>query len=216
MPNHCTNLVTIVGAPAELERAVTLLRGRSPIYTLSETERRILGESKEEPETPFQFHKIIPVPDEVLKAGYDRAGYNWQTDNWGTKWDAYDFDKDLLECYEPGKSIRITYKFDTAWAPPIPILKALAKRFPELRIYHSYGEEYPTRGRSCFRDGTTFHKHDRPPVEKSFEHIFYTGLWDRWQEALLAGHPEWVGEQEKLWHEKRLTGEAQDLTIVRS
>ncbi len=193
MPNHCTNLLTLAGAPAEVARAVNLLRGTYPEYALSEDERRIykaVGESTEKEEaSPICFHKIIPVPDEVLARGYSKAGYNWQSDNWGTKWGAYDVDEDRLSDYEPGVTGYITYKFDTAWAPPIPVFDELARRFPELRLYHSFGEEYPTRGcRRWVAGKVDKHSVREETLPDSNEYIDS----HEWRQLFLSMHGEWI------------------------
>ena len=46
--------------------------------------------------------------------------YNWSTENWGTKWNAYD------QMIKEGKTY-IEFIFSTAWAMPMPIYKELEK-----------------------------------------------------------------------------------------
>lgn len=50
--------------------------------------------------------------------------YDWCPDNWGTKWNCYDFSMDRVD---DGKLIM---KFDTAWSVPHPILEKLSSEFP--------------------------------------------------------------------------------------
>lgn len=202
MPNHCTNLVTLVGAPAEVARAVERLRGKDPTYKLSEHEQRLvtlglMNDSSGSKEYAFCFHKIIPVPDEILRAGFDRAGYDWQSKNWGTKWGAYDLDEDLAGYYDPAKNPgHIHYKFDTAWGPPIPVLGRLAEMFPELRIYHSFGEEYPTRGRHRWLGGQIVEASSVYDCASEKPSPLLHELYDQWQQKYLALHPEWVASFE--------------------
>ena len=33
----------------------------------------------------LNFHSLVPVPEEVLKAGYESGGYDWEQKNWGCK-----------------------------------------------------------------------------------------------------------------------------------
>lgn len=64
-----------------------------------------------------------PITKKMSKDFIDRFGcdnwYNWQVNNWGTKWDAdvYHIDSNLLS--EPNSS-EVTLKvcFSTAWSPP--------------------------------------------------------------------------------------------------
>jgi hypothetical protein len=195
MPNHCTNLVTLVGAPAEVARAAQLLRGVPPEYAPHPNPLFKASDEDKKP-VPFCFHNVIPVPPEVLAAGFDRAGYDWQRDHWGTKWDAYSFDTDYEDVFKPGESTIITYKFDTAWAPPSPVLAALARRFPELRVYHSYGEEYPTRGRAVWADGKHHEVSDSPPDGGLVYELLRGGLFSHWEVRYLAEHAEWVATLE--------------------
>jgi hypothetical protein len=52
--------------------------------------------------------------------------YVWSNKNWGTKWNAADFEV-IKE--EPG---RYECEFNTAWAPPEPVYVKLAEMFPNL------------------------------------------------------------------------------------
>ena len=57
--------------------------------------------------------------------------YEWSVDNWGTKWNAYDFD------YDKDKTIY----FNTAWSAPHNILQALSEKYPEVQLEHSWADE---------------------------------------------------------------------------
>lgn len=52
--------------------------------------------------------------------------YSWSVENWGTKWNAYEQEEPVLA--PGGKSV--TYEFETAWATPTPVLKALVDKYP--------------------------------------------------------------------------------------
>jgi hypothetical protein len=68
------------------------------------------------------------------KDGFNQGGYQWCCDNWGTKWDALDFREESV-CFDEW-----SITFDTAWAPPKPVILALSKKFPEVRIELRYFE----------------------------------------------------------------------------
>lgn len=60
--------------------------------------------------------------------------YDWAIKNWGTKWNAYDrtpvcSDEDTV------------FSFNTAWSPPMPWAKALAKKHPNIAFRMSYMDE---------------------------------------------------------------------------
>lgn len=86
----------------------------------------------------FCFGKILPVahPDVNLNA-----------DTWGTKWDLHPTVS--AEC---GRSLvnEGSCYFDTAWAPPVPVVKRLTAMFPESRIVLHYYESGFGAAGSCF------------------------------------------------------------------
>jgi hypothetical protein len=77
------------------------------------------------------FSRIIPMPPtistdpislEQQQSTPGRNWYDWNCNNWGTKWNSYDHKKD-----EAGRII-----FDTAWSFPTPIFVALSRMYPEI------------------------------------------------------------------------------------
>lgn len=79
-------------------------------------------------DTILDFKKIIPVPEKERK-NHEQEQF-WKKCNWGCKWNAMDIELD--DC---------TYYFLTPWNPPIPIVKALSKQYPDLIITLEYAEE---------------------------------------------------------------------------
>jgi len=65
------------------------------------------------------------------KDWFNRGGYNWCCENWGSKWGMND-----LKCEEEHE----VYTFSTAWSPSIPLYDALAKRFPQIPFKICYFE----------------------------------------------------------------------------
>ena len=130
MPNHCENELFMNGDPGDIEE----------VFAYMKTENN-----------EFDFNQLIPYPQKYkemdderqrlgyedfhkkygkeAKDGFNAGGYDWCVDNWGTKWNAYSIFRD-------GSSVR----FDTAWAPPEPIIMALAKKFPMVSFHHEYFE----------------------------------------------------------------------------
>ena len=65
----------------------------------------------------------------------DDRWYNWNTENWGTKWDingSVDIDVEDED--------QIEINFNTAWGPPIEICEKLRDMFPELGFSWFYDE----------------------------------------------------------------------------
>jgi hypothetical protein len=112
MPNHITNVLRVsgythLGAPEGLVDEV-------------------LAAVKSD-KSPIDFERLIPMPAE-LKAPNQEGWYQWSVNHWGTKWNAY--------CAVAGKIDKRTayFHFETAWAPPLPVLDALAAKFPKANL----------------------------------------------------------------------------------
>ena len=56
--------------------------------------------------------------------------YDWSSEHWGTKWNAYDVAEGEGEV-----------RFDTAWSPPHPIISRLAMQFPDAVVEHLWASE---------------------------------------------------------------------------
>ena len=101
----------------------------------------------------FDFNKIIPMPEslritspahnkeeeDIYKKNVYKYGhgdwYSWSIDKWGTKWNASStYINDIQDNY-------FDFSFNTAWSPPIPLLKALSEKYPLLRFDTEFEEE---------------------------------------------------------------------------
>lgn len=135
MPNWTYNVLTMSNL------------GSKDVFSLDKNGRKYLD-----------FEKIVPSPkseEEYLKQGGDKYQnpqdahvmeetdrpwfnwYDWNIDNWGTKWNACD--TDVVD--------DDTVTFNTAWAAPTPIFEALAKKYPEksIRVESEYEDgDYST------------------------------------------------------------------------
>lgn len=60
--------------------------------------------------------------------------YVWRCDSWGTKWNASDTRKEVVE-----NGVILT--FDTAWSMPQPIFERLAAMFPDLDLSGCWADE---------------------------------------------------------------------------
>lgn len=59
--------------------------------------------------------------------------YGWSIRNWGTKWNACDAVRSDDNDHE--------FQFKTAWSAPHPVIEALAKRYPDVKIVHEWADE---------------------------------------------------------------------------
>ena len=64
----------------------------------------------------------------------DDRWYDWNLENWGTKWNSYNGSME----FDKKHGDEVSYKFNTAWSPPAPILEALREKFPDVSIRWFY------------------------------------------------------------------------------
>ena len=76
----------------------------------------------------FDFNKVIPVPEDGAEDTIEDT-LHWCNNNWGTKWNSCD-----TELVGNG------FSFYTAWSPCSPVIRALAKMFPDARFEYWYEE----------------------------------------------------------------------------
>ena len=108
----------------------------------------------------FDFSTIIPVDisddeyhgTEVRKFAngeeYLTGGqwYDWNCDNWGTKWNACETICDDFTSHG-------YFSFLTAWSEPEPIMDALPKMYPHFTIEWNFLEEQGWGGARLYEDG---------------------------------------------------------------
>lgn len=130
MPNHCESDLRVNGPKTEVERFFETLRGDKGA---------------------LDADKIIPYPEhfkeldakakahtfrtgEHIADGYNSGGYEWCISNWGTKWGMYNFSELIF-----GKTFA-TVSFQSAWAPPLPLILKASEMFPKLVLTLKYYE----------------------------------------------------------------------------
>lgn len=98
------------------------------------------------------------------KDGFNSGGYEWCCTNWGTKWGTYDAIPISIEA-QLGEQATLTASFQSAWAPPTPVLDALAARYPEARIMAQSYE-----GGCCFKIETEWADGEQMRYEETTYH----------------------------------------------
>ena len=164
MPNWCQNELRVSGKRDDLDRFKEAAKGENGCLDMNsfipypveyrnqdeicrvfreeieEHNRKIMEKmkqmSQEEKEQLWKDNNEswgIKGPD-----GYNCGGYEWCCDNWGTKWNFCDpclVVEDLDE--EDGY---LFYEFATAWSPPVPVIKKMGEKFPQLIFELRYFE----------------------------------------------------------------------------
>lgn len=116
MPNWCDNTLTITGKPKMLSKLLKQVES--------------LPSETDDP-SKFDFNQIVPLPEKV-------DWYKWCIEHWGTKWNSSDVAILDEHSWEEGE---VTFVFQTAWSPPIPVIQKLSKDNPTVTISHKFVEE---------------------------------------------------------------------------
>ena len=150
MPNWCENIVRVHADTAgELQRFTTHVASEDNPFSFNSIlpmPRELTGTlAPAQICTPDEYHDWIkehqptyehgdrPITKAMSKRFIEQYGadnwYDWQTKNWGTKWDtggeevSVEIDDTVAE-----------YMFDTAWGPPEEIYNHLVETFPDHQI----------------------------------------------------------------------------------
>lgn len=120
MPNHVYSQMKVSGDAITIKEFAEkhFENGTLSLGSFSPMPKELIGKSF-----------VGEPPNQVLikKYGVDNW-YDWAIKNWGTKWDAYDGDMDVVIDTE------IISSFTTAWNLPIPIFKKIAEMYPNLKV----------------------------------------------------------------------------------
>jgi hypothetical protein len=136
MPNYCENTLDIIG-----------LSNESYHELISKYTKQ---EGKEE--RTLVFDKIIPTPKNK-KGEPENDWYEFRVGNWGTKWEPNTY------CWQCDDHTAIGIGMDTAWTPPLGIIRKLSELFPEAEFRISYvepgccfmGEEHFSNGEQTYQ-----------------------------------------------------------------
>ena len=144
MPNHCFGTLKVIADDELLNEILKTVHGTG-----------------EQSNNPFDFNKIIPMPDYIYRGNLgdeemERYGknswYYWSDENWGTKWNSCDTEYSN-NCFT----------FWTAWSPCSPVIQKLSEMFPDARFEYSYKErDIGFRGYEIYENGSLIYKGNKP------------------------------------------------------
>ena len=134
MDVHIQCRLSVLGEKTLVLQFKNRVSGIYPVYEIGPgcPSCRIIPEPQELPKHVLCFNSLIPVPDEVLKRGYPKAGIYWEIGNWGIKWGAGD--DEIIE--ETDR--QIMYKFWTPSAIPRKWVKTASQIFLGLKFVLAY------------------------------------------------------------------------------
>lgn len=172
MPNWVYNTVTIKGDDMPL--ALFKQRVKNPyktVNTIFNTDSTTTFVEDEVDEV-FSFWNIIkPSAEELYEYNHNVDGipfwWGWNVANWGTKWDACE--TSIVE----DKVNLLQYRFDTAWAMPMPVMVEASKQYKDLTFHIHYEEEQGWGGEVTLINGEVISEKfwDVPESHKDYEYI---------------------------------------------
>jgi hypothetical protein len=144
MPNWCTNNLVVCGSESEMKKFYKKFNGAAfsfncfvplPLELSDVTSPTRIITQKEYDNQQGSSRMLTEELSNSYKNnfGYDNW-YDWQTNNWGTKWDASVSSETKDDDY-------FHVWFDTAWSPPLSFISKLSKMFPNLSFELKYEEE---------------------------------------------------------------------------
>ena len=140
MPDWCSNVLTVSGPVKAVRRFRREARGRSPWLAS-------LGRKGAKAQ-PLCFHSLLPIPPDVLAAGYDPAGHCWEMEHWGCQWGACRSQVYITE------DKMLIYEFDTVEGTPVKFIQAVSAEWPWLVFHLGFAStRRGVHGRLRFRKG---------------------------------------------------------------
>jgi hypothetical protein len=170
MPNWVYNSLDVAGSEQDIANLKKQLN--QPFSITHDSYNIETGEYEKKPTSysnpVFGFWNVIrptdleayfgeqPKHDPDKPVSFDsNHWYDWNVRNWGTKWEVGVHDDDRYpdtEIMDEGKDF-ISYRFNTAWSPPLPIVGELSVQYPNLTFTLSYEEETGWGGEVVFVNG---------------------------------------------------------------
>jgi hypothetical protein len=125
--------------------------GRRKIQGKEVSEWYVIGNGTDALTNDHAVRLFTSEEEATLKEIGHRSWYTWCIDNWGTKWNACH--AELAEdCLTEGY---IEIRFDTAWAPPMPVLQKMFQMFPKLSFVCTWESEGECERYSIEHDALT-------------------------------------------------------------
>jgi hypothetical protein len=160
MPNWVYNEIIVTGEASKVEalkkqvgasyqrEGQELLKNEDGTLKFDESGAPIKSPVSNTVEEPFSFWNILKPSEEETNNYNDQGWYNWNIENWGTKWDVNDVD---VRDDSPG---HWHIYFETAWSAPHEALVALSEQHPEVEIRNEWREEQGFGAFDVYSGGT--------------------------------------------------------------
>jgi len=109
MPNWCSNVLVVKSFEEE---------------DLAEWKAAFIEDDE------FTWERWFPTPKDLPDNGW----YDWNIENWGTKWGPNEAYVNNEYCDS------VIVSFETAWGPPEGVIRRMGKKFPRMGFHLTYEE----------------------------------------------------------------------------
>ncbi len=192
MPNIASNKLRVFGANNEqLSEISRIFKTDEPFNELLPTpDFKNIPNDKGVLPTVTEHELPDGTKDELLHfdSEQDLRWYEWNCENWGTKWDAMCITQVDAQ----------TWEYETAWAMPTSWLEELSRRFPDLcfcnvaqveNAEHCFYTVCLGAGESWLRTGVTYDEMeqiviDGTPSLQNKPSDTYSDEYDEWRDSL--------------------------------
>ncbi len=152
MPNWCENEVSIYADNKQGEKE--LRKFLDDCFIKDEEKQGIqldfelvipypVEAPERDPETKLAKMSMAEMTQTPFAKWYSDHGYYWCIENWGSKWNAHDFEMEDDSVYYGGDSRIDTLRmqFVTAWCPPYGIHEKIKEMLPNCSMQWFYRED---------------------------------------------------------------------------
>jgi hypothetical protein len=140
MPNWCQNRVSFYSEDTSaLEKLLNIFQSDEPFNSIVpspdwKTTPNDKGDLPVKREMKNPDGRVVYTTYDFPDGQNDDRWYDWNIQNWGTKWEVSDVECDHWD----GNSFEC--EFETAWSPPEGIFYALRQLFPDVDVTWFYDE----------------------------------------------------------------------------
>jgi hypothetical protein len=158
---------------------------------LNEFMEQVVGPEIKEPDQGKQslldFESIKPTPKHLIDENnpMEQGWYQWRLANWGTKWS---IDPDGL--VRNTSENQVCYSFDTAWGPPLEMIRYLSEIFPDLEFQITYFEQG-----NCFAGQLVLHQSENLELAQDYED---DAACQRLVDSVFGEGTWWVDEDDQM------------------
>ena len=195
MPNWCSNTATFTHEdPEQIQRLIKAAMAGKLFNEFLPCPPELLEEVPIGDDYVQRRDALIARNQELH--GYD-SWYEWNVDNWGTKWDIGEVDEDCMVKNPDGKSV--SFSFDTAWAPPLGFYDDI--EFTVEAYYHEPGMGFC--GKWTTEDGDAYYEVSSEQSIEDIENSIPSDILETfniiddirdWQESLAEEDEDELGD----------------------